>query len=65
MNRESANPVHSVSTVAQDIDSADLEFRRHLFGGDLRVSLGFERREGGVDEGEHVRGFVRWAREFE
>lgn len=65
VNRESANPVHSVSTVAQAIDSADLEYRRQLLGGDLRVSLGFERREGGADEGEHVRGFVRWSREFE
>jgi hypothetical protein len=65
VNRESANPVHSVSAVAQTIDSADLEHRRPLFGGDLWVSLGYERRDGGADDGDEVRGFVRWVRNFE
>ena len=64
VNRESANPVHSVSPVAIRIESADLEHRRGLLGGDLRVSVGVERREGGADDGEQVRGFVRWVREF-
>jgi hypothetical protein len=65
VNRESANPVHSVSLVAQEIESADLEHRRELFGGDLWISLGYERRDGGADEGDDVRGFVRYVREFE
>ena len=64
INRESANPVHSVSPVAIRIESADLEHRRGLLGGDLHVSVGVERRDGGADDGEQVRGFVHWVREF-
>lgn len=64
VNRANANPVHSVSPVAQTIESADIEHRRRLFDGDLRVSLGYVRREGGAEDGDEVRGFVRWVREF-
>ncbi|MGH8251508.1 MAG: capsule assembly Wzi family protein, partial [Steroidobacteraceae bacterium] len=45
INRESANPVHSVATAAARIRSADLYHRRALWGGELSIGIGYERRE--------------------
>ena len=67
VNRESANPVHSVALQATRIRSADLYHRRALLGGELALAIGYEERESaaaGLDEGD-VRGFVQWRRDFE
>jgi len=66
VNREGANPIHSVSLVPQDITSVDLHHRRALFGGDLRVGIGYEERDangGGVHE-EDIRGYLQWSGRF-
>jgi len=67
VNRASANPVHSVSAGAAKIQSADLYHRRALLGGQLEISLGYERRESpeATLESDGPRGFVQWRREFE
>lgn len=65
VNRASANPVNSVSPVSVSIESADLDHRRRFLGGDLWVSLGVERQDGGLDDGDNVRGYIRWVRKFE
>ena len=66
VNRASANPVHSVEPAAAKIRSADLYHRRPLWGGDLSLAVGFERRERDAPPGdsEDVRGFVTWTWEF-
>ena len=66
VNREGANPVHSVSLVPEDIASVDLHHRRALFGGDLRVGIGYEERDAngaGVHE-EDIRGYLQWSGRF-
>ncbi|HEX9707598.1 MAG TPA: capsule assembly Wzi family protein [Steroidobacteraceae bacterium] len=67
VNRESANPVHSVALQATRIRSADLYHRRALLGGELSLAIGYEQRESaaaGLDESD-VRGLVQWRRDFE
>ncbi len=67
VNRGSANPVHSVEPAATRIRSADLYHRRAVWGGELAIAAGYERRERdapGLDT-EDVRGFVQWTRQFE
>ena len=67
VNRESANPVHSVARLATEIRSADVYYRRTLFGGDLKLGVGYAEREPatpGSDSGD-VRGLVEWSRQFE
>ncbi len=67
INRESANPVHSVALSATRIRSADLYHRRLLLGGNLRIGIGYEEREpmvAGPDSG-HWRGQMEWARNFQ
>jgi len=66
INRQGANPVHSVSLAPVTIRSADVYHRRELLRGDLKLGFGFERRDAvapgtGSDD---VRGFVEWARTF-
>ena len=66
VNRQGANPVHSVSPYAVTIQSADVYHRRGLLGGDLKVGVGFEQRdsvEPGTD-GDDLRGFVEWSAAF-
>jgi len=66
INRESANAVHSVARYATRIRSADVYHRRELFGGDLRLGLGYEQRESavaGIDD-DTVRGFAGWTWQF-
>lgn len=67
INRKSANPVHSVATTAAKIHSADLYHRRAMLGGDIKIGLGYERRESDVTalESDGARGFVQWTWEFE
>jgi hypothetical protein len=67
INRESANPVHSISTAAAKIRSADLYHRRALWGGELAIAAGYEQRETDATaaDTEDVRGFVQWTWEFE
>jgi hypothetical protein len=68
VNRGNANPVHSVSPVPLKIESADVEHRRALLGGELSISAGVERRDGeaaGLEEETVARGFIRWVRAFE
>jgi hypothetical protein len=67
VNRGSANPVHSVEPAAARIRSADLYHRRALWGGELEVAVGYERREREGPEGdsEDARGFVQWKWQFE
>jgi len=67
INRESANPVQSVATAATEIRSVDVYHHRLLFGGDLKLGVGYEDRESGalnVNAGD-VRGMVVWSRQFE
>ena len=45
VNRKDANEVHSVSLVRDELRSMDLHHRRELFGGDLRVGIGYEERD--------------------
>jgi hypothetical protein len=67
INRESANPVHSIATAAAKIHSADLYHRRAILGGEFKIGLGYERRESDVIalESDGARGFVQWTKEFE
>jgi hypothetical protein len=67
INRESANPVHSIATAAAKIHSADLYHRRAMLGGEFKIGLGYERRESDVIalESDGARGFVQWTWEFE
>ncbi len=67
INRESANAVHSVMTGAGEIHSADLYHRRALWGGELAIAVGYERRETETPalENDDVRGFAQWTWEFE
>ncbi len=62
VNRASQNPVHSVEPEAARIDSADLYYRRSLWGGELSLGLGYERREreGAAPDSDDMRGFVQW-----
>jgi Capsule assembly protein Wzi len=67
VNRGGQNPVHSVEPAAAKIHSADLYHRRSLWGGELAIAVGYERRERELparDAGD-VRGFVQWTWEFE
>ncbi len=65
-NRAGANPVHSVSLFPETIQSIDFHHRRMLFGGDLRVGIGYEERDAG-DQGVHqedFRGYLQWSGRF-
>lgn len=64
INRQSANPVHSVSPVAITIRSADVYHRRGWLGGDLKVGIGLERRESDVAvmDDDELRAFAQWTR---
>jgi len=67
VNRESANPVHSISPVAAAIRSADLYHRRAFLGGELALGIGYEDRNAdmtGTDSSE-LRGFAQWSAAFE
>ncbi len=66
LNRRSRNDVHSVSPVRDELRSVDLHHRRELFGGDLRVGIGYEERDvvqPGVSDG--FRGYLRWSGRFQ
>ena len=67
VNRASDNPVHSVEPAAAKIRSADLYHRRSLWGADLSLGVGYERREreGPPGESDDMRGFVQWTWEFQ
>jgi hypothetical protein len=67
VNRMSANPIQSVSSVAAEIQSADVYHRRDLVGGDLKVGVGYQRWDSTApgQDSDEVRGFVEWARQFE
>jgi hypothetical protein len=65
LNRRSANEVHSVSPVANELRSVDLHHRRGLLGGDLRIGIGYE----GLDvelpgSRDGIRGYLRWSGRF-
>jgi hypothetical protein len=65
LNRQGRNEVHSVSPVRDELRSIDLHHRRALFGGDLRVGIGYEERDvvqPGVQDG--FRGYLRWSGRF-
>jgi hypothetical protein len=66
VNRRDAIPAHSVSPVRDEIRSIDLHHRRELFGGDLRVGIGYEERE--LDENDDrqdgFRGYLQWSGRF-
>ncbi len=65
LNRKGRNEVHSVSPVRDELRSVDLHHRRELFGGDLRVGIGYEERDvvqPGVQDG--FRGYLRWSGRF-
>lgn len=67
INRESANPVHSISSVAGTVRSADLYHRRELGGGSLSVGIGYEERDFdpvAPDSGD-VRGYLQWTGRFD
>lgn len=67
VNRGGASLVHSVEPAAARIRSADLYHRRALWGGELAIAVGYERRERDAparDSGD-ARGFVQWTWEFE
>ena len=67
INRESANPVHSVARFATEIRSADVYHRRMLLGGDLKLGVGYEERDSStmnVSSGD-LRGMVEWSKQFE
>jgi hypothetical protein len=59
--------VHSIGTAAAKIHSADLYHRRELYGGQFSIGVGYERRESATPEfdGDDMRGFVQWSKEFE
>ena len=66
VNRESANPVHSVASVATRTWSADVSHRRSFFGGDLNAGVGYQDWSQvalGPSRGE-ARGFVQWTGQF-
>ncbi len=67
INRKSANPVHSVAQIAAEIRSADLYYRRELFGGDLSLGVGYEDHEptGSTGSDGKLRGFLQWTDEFD
>lgn len=67
VNRQAANPVHSVSEVAAAIRSADLYHRRSFAGGDLRLGIGYEEREADVTgmDSSDIRGYAQWSMSFE
>lgn len=67
INRAGANRVHTISSVATRILSADVYHRRSLLGGELLLGLGYEQRDP-VAPGpgsEDVRGFIEWTRAFD
>ena len=66
VNREGANRVHSVSLVPATIQSFDLHYRRMVFGGDLRVGIGYEERDAEETGGnqEDFRGYLQWSGRF-
>jgi hypothetical protein len=55
-----------VSLVPEDIASVDLHYRRMLFGGDLRVGIGYEERDADGPDGpeEDIRGYLQWSGRF-
>jgi len=67
VNRKSANPVHSVTRFATEIRSADVYHRRILFGGDLKVGVGYDERDSVAlgQDSDDLRGYVEWARAFD
>ncbi len=67
INREGANPVHSVSSVAAKIRSADVYHRRMLLGGDLKLGIGYEDWDSSTMNvhSSDLRGFVEWSGQFE
>lgn len=67
INRRSVNTVQSVARFATRIRSADVYHRRRLFGGDLKVGIGYEERASSVpgQDSDDLRGFVEWARAFD
>jgi capsule assembly protein Wzi len=67
VNRAADNPVHSVEPGAARIRSADIRHRRLLWGGDLAVGVGYERRERDAParDSSDARGFLQWTRQFE
>lgn len=67
INREGANPVHSVSIDAGSIRSADLYHRRMLLGGDLKVGIGYEELDSSaatINE-NNFRGYLQWTMRFD
>jgi hypothetical protein len=67
LNREGANPVHTLSPVPMRLRSVDVEHRRDWLGGDLELGVGYEQRESseaGIDDGD-LRATVQWALRFE
>jgi hypothetical protein len=67
INREGANTVQSVSSVAARIKSADVYHRRILLGGDLKLGIGYEDWDSsttGADSSD-LRGMVEWSKQFE
>ena len=66
INRESANPVHSVSGAAASIRSADLYHRRMLFGGEIKLGIGYEERESDVLilDSSDLRGLAEWSKQI-
>ena len=67
INRASANPVHSVELAAAEIHSADIYYRRALWGGELAAAVGYEQRDRSEPESDAdgARGFVQFTWEFE
>lgn len=66
LNRASANPVHSVTPLEADFWSADLYHRRVLFGGALKLGLGYEERPSDVPflGSGGLRGWMEWSAQF-
>ncbi len=65
VNRGNAIPAHSVAQFATRIESADLFHRRPLFGGGLKLGIGYEKRSPSATgpHTEELRGFVEWSRQ--
>ena len=67
VNREGANPVHSVALAATEIRSVDVYHHLLLFGGDMKLGIGYEDRESSTlnFNAGNVRGTMVWSRQFE
>lgn len=66
LNRASANPVHSITPLEADFRSADLYHRRVLFGGALKLGVGYEERKSNapVFDSGGLRGLMEWSAQF-